>query len=58
MTTIYTEAVSFRGTSGMILTLLLELFPSCIHLNLNGDAFLQLFHMADNSHMSARFGMQ
>ena len=28
------------------------------HLNLNGDAFLQLFHMADNSHMSARFGMQ
>ena len=28
------------------------------HLNLSGDAFLQLFHMADNSHMSARFGMQ
>ena len=28
------------------------------HLNLNGDAFLQLFHVADNSHMSARFGMQ
>ena len=24
------------------------------HLNLNGDAFLQLFHMADDTHMTAR----
>ena len=28
------------------------------HLDLDGDAFLQLFHVADDAHMPARLGMQ